>query len=55
MMVFALGVVAMASVVKTPTRPALPPSTDTPPAPADGCSRPLTLPALAYHTPFSLN
>jgi hypothetical protein len=55
MMVFTFGVVAMASVVQTPARPALPPPNDAPPAPACGCPRFLTLPALAFHARFSLN
>ncbi len=54
MMVFTLGVVAMASVVKQSARPALPPE-KAPPSPACGCSRLLTVPALAFHARFSLN
>ncbi len=52
MMVFTLGVVAMASVVKQTARPALPPEKEVPPVPAADSSRLLTL---AYPAQFSLN
>jgi hypothetical protein len=55
MMVFTLGVVAVASAVKQPARPALPPENDNPPAPAGNHPRFRTLPALAYPARFSLN
>ncbi len=55
MMVFTLGVVAIASVVKSPARPTLPPPNDAPPPPPHGASRLPTLPALAFHYRFSLN
>jgi hypothetical protein len=53
MMVFALGVFALASAAPSPASPQLPPRDDNP----GPRSKPrfATLPALAFHARFSLN
>ena len=53
MMVFALGVFALASAVPSPPLPQLPPPDDNPKS--RGKPGFATLPALAFHARFSLN
>jgi hypothetical protein len=56
MMVFTLGVIALASAAPTPAPQALPPSNDdNPGANRHRGPRFATLPALAFHVRFSVN